>query len=110
MLKYLSLIVHQDILPPGHGFIGVISASNKTPLTMGSGNKKMHPLLLSIANIHAGVCMKATSQAYALVAYLPIPKFLNVSPAVQSIQKKNGRSGVTPPSLVMESSGYMLRA
>ncbi|KAI9458069.1 hypothetical protein HD554DRAFT_2029768 [Boletus coccyginus] len=29
--------------------------------------------------------MKATSHAFALVAYLPIPKFLNVPPAVQSV-------------------------
>ena len=52
---------------------------------MGSGNKEMHPLLLSLANIHANICMKATSHAFALTAYLPIPKFLNVSPAVQSV-------------------------
>lgn len=45
----------------------------------------MHPLLLSLANIHAAVRMKATSHAFALAAYLPIPKFLNVSPAVQSV-------------------------
>ena len=55
------------------------------PLTMGTGNKEMHPLLISIANIHAGTHMKATSHAYVLVAYLPIPKFHNVSPAVQAV-------------------------
>ena len=52
---------------------------------MGTGNKEMHPLLISITNIHAGTRMKATSHAYALVAYLPIPKFRDVSPAVQAV-------------------------
>jgi hypothetical protein len=63
----------------------VVGASDKTPLTIGTGNKEMHPLLLSIANIHAGVRMKATSHSFALAAYLPIPKFLNVSQPVQAI-------------------------
>ncbi|KAH7906891.1 hypothetical protein BJ138DRAFT_1137785 [Hygrophoropsis aurantiaca] len=75
----------QSGLPNGHSFLGVIGASDKTPLTIGTGNKEMHPLLLSIANIHAGVRMKATSHAYALAAYLPIPKFLNVSQPVQAV-------------------------
>jgi hypothetical protein len=63
----------------------VIGASDKTPLTIGTGNKEMHPLLISLANIHAGVRMKATSHAFALVAYLPIPKFLDVSKPVHAI-------------------------
>lgn len=75
----------QDKLPPGHSFVGVIGASDKTPLTIGTGNKEMHPLLISLTNIHAGVRMKATSHAFALVAYLPIPKFLEVSRPIHSI-------------------------
>lgn len=63
----------------------MIGASDKTPLTMGSGNKEMHPLLLSLANIHANIRIKATSHAFALTTYLPIPKFLKVSPAVHSV-------------------------
>jgi hypothetical protein len=74
----------QSKIPSGHTMVGVIAASDKTPLTIGSGNKEMHPLLLSIANIDAGVRMKATSHAFALAAYLPIPKFLDVSAPVQA--------------------------
>lgn len=59
--------------------VGVIGASDKTPLTVGTGNREMHPVLLSIANIHAGVRMKATSRAFALAGYIPIPKFKGVS-------------------------------
>lgn len=45
----------------------------------------MHPVLLSIANIDAGVRMKATSHSFSLAAYLPIPKFVGVSAQVQSV-------------------------
>ena len=45
----------------------------------------MHPLLLSLVNIHAGVRMKSTSNSFALVAYLPIPKFHNVSSVIQAV-------------------------
>jgi hypothetical protein len=64
--------------------LGVIGASDKTPLTVGTGNKEMHPVLLSLANIKAGVRMKATAHAFVLAAYLPIPKFLDVSAPVQA--------------------------
>ncbi|KAG1760544.1 hypothetical protein EDD22DRAFT_780998 [Suillus occidentalis] len=75
----------QDNLPLGHSFIGVISASDKTPLMIGTGNKEMHPLLILLANIYAGVHMKATLHAFTLVTYLPIPKFLKVSRPIHSI-------------------------
>ena len=42
----------------------------------------MHPILLSLANIDTGVNMKATSHSFALTAYLPIPKLVNVSAPV----------------------------
>ncbi|KIN96129.1 hypothetical protein M404DRAFT_163940, partial [Pisolithus tinctorius Marx 270] len=74
-----------DQLPCGHSFLGVIGALDKTPLMIGTGNKEMHPLLLLLVNIHAGVHMKATSHAFALAAYLPIPKFHNVPPAIQAM-------------------------
>lgn len=72
---------------PGHTFAGIILASDKTPLTIGTGNREMHPVLLSIANIDAGVRMKATSRAFALIAYLPIVKFSDVTDHEQSILK-----------------------
>ena len=81
----LITITLQTNLPDGHSFLGVIGASDKMPLTIRMGDKEMHPLLLSIANIHAGVHMKATSHSFALAAYLPVPKFLNVSQPVQAV-------------------------
>jgi hypothetical protein len=64
--------------------VGIIGASDETPLTISSGNKEMHPLLISLVNINAGVHMKATSHSFTLVAYLPILKFLGVSAPVQA--------------------------
>ena len=63
--------------------LGVITSSDKTPLTIGTGNQEMHPVLLSLANIEPGVHMKTTSYSFVLAAYLPIPKFINVSVPVQ---------------------------
>ena len=39
----------------------------------------MHPVLFSLANIDAGVHIKATFRAFALLGYLPIPKFETVT-------------------------------
>src|ERR1700685_4560585 len=64
--------------------LGVIRTSDKTPLTIGTGIKEMHLVLLSLANISASVHMKATSHAFSLTAYLLIPKFLNVSAPIQA--------------------------
>lgn len=45
----------------------------------------MHPVLLSLANINAGVRMKATSHSFGLAGYLPTPKFINVSKDVHAV-------------------------
>lgn len=64
--------------------VGVIGTSDKTALTVGTGNREMHPVFLSIANIDPSVRMKTTSSSFVLAAYLPIPKFINVSAPVQA--------------------------
>ncbi|KAF8230855.1 hypothetical protein L208DRAFT_1058103, partial [Tricholoma matsutake] len=46
---------YQSTLPEGHSFLGIICASDKTPLTIGTGNCEMHPIFLSLANIDANV-------------------------------------------------------
>ena len=64
--------------------VGIIGASDKKPLMIGSGNKEMHPLLISLTNLSAGVHLKVTSHSFALAAYFPIPKFLGISAQVQA--------------------------
>ena len=49
-----------------------------------TGDLEMHPLFLTIANINSNVRMKATSHAWACIAYTPSPEFL-VHPDFQSV-------------------------
>ena len=66
----------QDQLPAGATIVPIVLASDKAPVTRMTGNIKMHPLFLTIANINSKVRMKATSHAWACVAYTPTPEFL----------------------------------
>jgi len=66
----------QDQLPAGATIVPIVLASDKVPVTRMTGNIEMHPLFLTIANINSKVCMKATSHAWACVAYTPTPEFL----------------------------------
>ena len=63
--------------------LGVIGTSDKTPLTIGTGNREMHPILLSLANVDPGIHIKVTSHSFVLTAYLPILKFINITTPVQ---------------------------
>ena len=49
-----------------------------------TGDLEMHPLFLTIANINSEVRMKATSHAWACIAYTPMPEFL-VHPNFRSV-------------------------
>jgi len=49
-----------------------------------TGDLEMHPLFLTIANINSDVRMKATSHAWACIAYIPTPEFL-VHPDFHSV-------------------------
>ena len=45
----------QSSIGKGRTVLSIIGSSDNTPLTIGTGNKEMHPVLLSLANILAGV-------------------------------------------------------
>ncbi|KAI5981097.1 hypothetical protein EDD15DRAFT_2156567 [Pisolithus albus] len=74
--RITSLNTSQNELPDGATIVPVILASDKAPVTRMSGDREMHPLFLTIANINSEVRMKATAHAWACVAYTPIPEFL----------------------------------
>ncbi|KAG1804402.1 uncharacterized protein BJ212DRAFT_1449761 [Suillus subaureus] len=57
----------QSQLPTGTSIVPMILASDKTP---------MHPTFLTIGNIHSEIRMKATSHAWACIAYIPTPEYI----------------------------------
>ncbi|KAL4064880.1 hypothetical protein V8B97DRAFT_1919931 [Scleroderma yunnanense] len=64
-----------DLLPEGMTILPIMATSNKIPVTSHTGNLEMHPLFLTVGNIQSDVWMKATSHAWSLAAFMPIPKF-----------------------------------
>ena len=50
-----------------------------------TGDRVAHPVLLSLANIHADVRMKSSNRAFLLVALLPCPKFITKDRGVRGV-------------------------
>ncbi|KAL4066877.1 hypothetical protein J3A83DRAFT_4360150 [Scleroderma citrinum] len=44
-------------------------------VTRMTSDLEMHPLFITIANIHSNVCMKAMSHAWVCITYIPTPEF-----------------------------------
>jgi len=64
------------MLPEGATLLGAILSSDKTNISVMTGDRTAHPVLLSLANIHTDVRMKSSNHAFLLVALLPCPKFI----------------------------------
>ena len=50
-----------------------------------TGDRTAHPVLLSLANIHADIRMKSSNRAFLLVALLPCPKFITKEKGVRGV-------------------------
>ncbi|KAG1889919.1 hypothetical protein F4604DRAFT_1876637 [Suillus subluteus] len=66
----------QGQLPVGATIVPIILASDKTPVTRQTGSLEMHPTFLTLGNIHSEIWMKATSHAWACIAYIPVPEYV----------------------------------
>lgn len=75
----------QSKLPEGATLCGVILSSDKTHITNMCGGKAAHPLLISLANIRMAVRNKVSSQAYLLLALMPIVEFIHPVPRMRSV-------------------------
>ena len=53
-LRNLILVI-QEALPPGVTTLGVVLSSDKTNISIMSGNRMAHPVLISLANIDAHI-------------------------------------------------------
>jgi hypothetical protein len=73
------------MLPDGATLLGVILSSDKTNISVMTGDRMAHPVLLSLANIHANIRMKSSTRAFLLVALLPCPKFVTKDAATRGV-------------------------
>jgi Plavaka transposase len=53
--------------------VPIILGSDKTTVSVGTGNNEYYPLYLSIGTVHNNIC-RAHRGAVALIAFLAIPK------------------------------------
>ncbi|KAG8723820.1 hypothetical protein FRC09_001647 [Ceratobasidium sp. 395] len=65
----------QDAIPDPHAtIISVIISSDETKLTTFSGDKKAHPVYLTIGNIPKRLRQRISKRTNILIGYLPVPK------------------------------------
>jgi hypothetical protein len=79
------LLPTQSDLPSGATLLGTILSSDKTNISMMTGDRVAHPLLISLANIRMSTRLKASSGAFVLAALLPVPKFIHKNKHMQGV-------------------------
>jgi len=68
----------KDQIPNGATLLGVILLSDKTNISVMTGNTRMvHPLLISLTNIDPDICSKGSLHLHVLLALLSIASFLH---------------------------------
>ncbi|KAG1726744.1 hypothetical protein EDD22DRAFT_789435, partial [Suillus occidentalis] len=67
----------QSNLPSGATLLGTILSLGKTNISMMTGDRVAHPLLISLVNIRMSTPLKTLSGAFLLTALLPVPKFIH---------------------------------
>ncbi|KAN0088369.1 hypothetical protein V8E55_005426 [Tylopilus felleus] len=72
-------------LPEGATLLGVVLSSDKTNISVMSGNHMVHPLLLSLANIASDIRSKGPLHAHLLLALLPVPSFIHKKSHIHSL-------------------------
>jgi hypothetical protein len=81
-MSFLFLTFFQDIIsedPDTHGsmFVPIILGSDKTTVSVATGNNEYYPLYLSIGNICNNV-RRAHRNGVALVGFLSVPKSMSI--------------------------------
>ena len=77
LLPAFGLNLLQTQLGHGATILGVILSSDKTNISVMTGGRAAHPLLISLATISMEFRNKDTSNSYLLLALIPIPKFVH---------------------------------
>ena len=69
------MMLFQEALPPGATLLRVVLSSDKTNISIMSGNHVAHPVLISLANLDTRIHSQTSHHTYLLLALLPITKF-----------------------------------
>ena len=75
----------KDQIPNGVTLLGVILSSDKTNISVMTGNRMAHPLLISLTNINPDIHSKGSLHAYVLLALLPVVSFLHPKTCIRSL-------------------------
>ena len=62
-------------------------SSDKTNISIATGDRVAHPLLLTLANLPMDVRMKSTYHALPLIALLPCPKFIGLKKSLHGVME-----------------------
>ncbi|KIJ50249.1 hypothetical protein M422DRAFT_245496 [Sphaerobolus stellatus SS14] len=73
----------QGKLPPGVTIAPVIIASDKTQLSLFSGDKQAWPVYISIGNISKATRCQSSKRAMILLGYIPVTKLNCISPSAR---------------------------
>ncbi|KAI6039471.1 hypothetical protein EDC04DRAFT_2895266 [Pisolithus marmoratus] len=75
----------QDQIPTGATLLGVVLSSDKTNISVMTGNRMVHPLLLSLANINADIQSKGSLHGHVLLMLLPVVSFIHGKTCIRSL-------------------------
>ncbi|KAF8831720.1 hypothetical protein HHX47_DHR1001236 [Lentinula edodes] len=75
----------QGQLPEGATLLGTILSSDKTTVSVITGNRIAHPLLISLANIDSDLLSKASLYLFNLLALLPVPKYIERKTSIRGM-------------------------
>ncbi|KAI6018236.1 hypothetical protein PISMIDRAFT_629398, partial [Pisolithus microcarpus 441] len=81
----------QSQIPQGTTLLGTIISSDKTTISVLTGDCVTHPPLISLGSIKMATQLKPSSHSFLLAALLPVPKF---------IHKNKWMKGVLEPCLI----------
>lgn len=75
----------QEQVPTGASLLEIILSSDKTTISVMTGNHVVYPLLISLANICKEYQLKNSHNTFMLLALLPIAKFIHKTPRICSL-------------------------
>ena len=92
--------------------MGVVLSSDKTNISVISGNRVAYPLLISLANIAPEIQSKTSLHSYLLLALLPVAKFTHKHTCIQSLLQDRlthaALAKVLEPLKIAARVGYMM--